>query len=190
MKKLISKEEKERLRKRNQVVVGVILVFLMVASTLGYAIQGNLGNNQDNQNPSELNYNGFKFSYVNGFWVLGNFVFKNSPKDIQDINGSELKDAQNYQGKPAYIQSEDQEAEIEATLNLRQIAERVQNACIESAGCPPDFPIKTCNDNFIIIKESEIERISQVDNCVYIEGKKENLIMLTDGFLFKVLGVK
>lgn len=189
MKKLVSKEEKERARKRNQVVVGIILVFLMVASTLGYAIQGNLGNNQGSQNPGELNYNGFKFTYVNGFWTLGNFVFRNSPEDVQDV-GLGIKDAQNYRGKPAYIQSENEEAGIEASLNMGQIASRVQEACIESIGCSSDLPVKTCNDNFIIIKESEIERVSQVDNCVYIEGKKENLVMLTDGFLFKVLGVK
>ena len=191
MKKLVSREERERLRKRNQVVVGVILAFLMVASTLGYAIQSNLGSSQDNgnQNPSELDYNGFKFSYINGFWVIGNFVFRNSPKDVQDV-GSGFNSASSYSGRPVYIQSQDESAEIEATLNLRQISERVQRACISSTNCTEGLPIKTCDDNFIIIKESDVERVSQVNNCVYIEGKKENLVALTDGFLFKILGIQ
>ena len=189
MKRLVSKEEREKQRKRNQVVVGAILVFLMVASTLGYAIQGSLGKSGNTENPSELDYNGFKFSYVNGFWVLGNFVFRNSPKNVTDI-GFGLNNAQSYQGMPVYVQSEDEEAEIEVTVNLRQIAERVQRACTENSNCTAGLPVKTCNDNFIIIKEGEIEGVSQVGGCVYIEGKKENLVMLVDEFLFKILGVK
>ncbi len=189
MRGIISKEERERVRRRNQIVVGAILVFLMVASTLGYAIQGNLGDTQGSGNSAELNYNGFKFSYINGFWVLGSFVFRNSPKDVKEVSSS-LDLAQKYQGEPVYIQSENEEAEAEATINLQQIAQRVQRACVESTNCTENLPVKTCSDNFIIIKESDVDRISQVDNCVYIEGKKENLVMLVDGFLFKILGIK
>ena len=192
MRRLISKEERERQRKRNQVTVGAILVFLMVASTLGYAIQSNLGNDSGNfgtQNSGELDYNGFKFSYINGFWVLGNFVFTNSPEDAPNL-GFGLNDAQSYQNKPFYISSESEEAEIEATLNLRQIAERVQRACTEESNCTDELPIKTCSDNFIIIKESSISDVRQEGNCVYIEGPKEELVRLVDGFLYKILGVK
>lgn len=190
MRKLVSKEEREKSRKRNQVTVGVILVFLMVASTIGFAVQGNLGNSgTGNENSDKLTYNGFEFSYLNGFWVFENFVFKNNPKEVPDI-GSDLKNIDEYRGKPLYIQSEDENAESELYVNLGQVAERVQKVCVEGTACLEGLPIKTCNDNFIIVKESEIAKISQSDGCVYIEGKKEELVKLTDQFLFRILGIK
>src|SRR3989344_6115884 len=164
MRRLVSKEEQERIRKKNQVTVGVILVFLMVASTLGFAIQSNLGSSgAGNENPSKLTYNGFEFTNTNGFWVFQNFVF---------------------------IQSEDEVAGAEVYVNLAQVAERVQEACIEGGVCVEGLPIKTCSDNFIIIREKEASSISQVDGCVYIESQKEELVKLADQFLFKILGIK
>jgi len=190
MKRLVSKEERERLRKKNRVTVGIILVFLMVASTLGFAIQDNLGNSGSVENPEKVTYNGFEFSSTNGFWVFQNFVFRYNPKEVPDV-GDVLKNIDEYRGKPVYIQSEDKVAEAELYVNLAQVAERVQEACLENdSACVEGLPIKTCSDNFIIIRESENQRISQVDGCVYIEGKKEDIVKLTDQFLFKILGIK
>ena len=166
-------------------------MFLMVGSTLGYAIQSNLGGNTATTgNNPEIEYNGFKFTYTNGFWVFGSFVFRNSPKDIPDITGDDLKNIESYRDMPLYIQSSSEEAENEAYLNLGQVVERIQKACTDDSDCVGGLPIKTCDDNFIIISESEKESIRQDRGCVYIEGKKENLVMLVDQFLFKILGVK
>jgi len=191
MKRLVSKEEQERLRKKNQWTVGLILVFLMVASTLGFAIQSNLGSSgAGNENPSKLTYNGFEFTNANGFWVFGNFVFRYNPEETPDI-GSGLSNIEEYRGKPVYIQSENEVAGAEAYVNLAQVAERVQEACIENGGvCVEGLPVKTCSDNFVIIREKEASSISQVDGCVYIEGEKEDLVKLVDQFLFKILGIR
>ena len=190
MRRLVSKEERERLRKKNRVTVGIILAFLMVASTLGFAIQDNLGKSGNgNGNPSKITYNGFEFTNANGFWVFGNFVFRYNPEEVPDI-GSGLRNIEEYRGKPVYIQSEDEVAGAEVYVNLAQVAERVQEACIEGAVCIEGLPVKTCSDNFIIIREKEASSISQVDGCVYIEGQKEELVKLADQFLFKVLGIK
>ncbi|MBS3086233.1 hypothetical protein J4422_00860 [Candidatus Pacearchaeota archaeon] len=190
MRRLVSKEEQERIRKKNQVTVGVILVFLMVASTLGFAIQSNLGSSgAGNENPSKLTYNGFEFTNTNGFWVFQNFVFRYNPEEVPDI-GSGLRNIEGYRGKPVYIQSEDEVAGAEVYVNLAQVAERVQEACIEGGVCVEGLPIKTCSDNFIIIREKEASSISQVDGCVYIESQKEELVKLADQFLFKILGIK
>ena len=190
MKRLVSKEEQERLRKKNQWTVGLILVFLMVASTLGFAIQSNLGSSgAGNENPSKLTYNGFEFTNANGFWVFGNFVFRYNPEETPDI-GSGLRNIEEYRGKPVYIKSEDEVAEAEVYVNLAQVAERVQEACIEGAVCIEGLPVKTCSDNFIIIKESNNSKITQENNCVFIEGQKEELTALADQFLFKMLGIR
>ena len=196
MRKIVSAEEEAKKKKRRQVILGVVLAFIMVASTIGFAIQSNsgIGNSpQGDVSGNEIEYNGFKFVNQNGLWVLGNFVFRYVPQQIPDItsdSGSDIKPASNYQGKPAYVYSEDDEAEIEIAVNLGQIAQRVQKACPEDTICSGDLPVKTCSDNFIIIKESNTSSITQENNCVFIEGQKEELTALADQFLFKILGIR
>ncbi len=194
MRKLVSKEEEAKKQRRNQVILVVFLAFVLIASTIGFAIQsGSFGNtNSDQTSVNEAEYNGFKFVSQNGLWVLGNYVFKYTPQQVPDIDsGSEIKLKANYQGKPAYVYSEDEEAEIEIVVNLGQIAQRVQKACPENTTCrEKDLPEKTCNDNFIIIKEGNTNSITQRNNCVFIEGKKEDLAALADQFLFKILEVR
>jgi hypothetical protein len=57
MKRLVSKSERERRAKRNQIIVGIVLVFLMVLSVLGFALQGNAGNQEEDK----IVYNGLEF---------------------------------------------------------------------------------------------------------------------------------
>jgi len=128
MKRLVSKEERERLRKKNRVTVGVILVFLMVASTLGFAIQDNLGNSGSVENPEKVTYNGFEFSSTNGFWVFQNFVFRYNPKEVPDV-GDVLKNIDEYRGKPVYIQSEDKVAGKTSLHTIRRQSCRSRVIC-------------------------------------------------------------
>ena len=192
MRKIISKHHEGRIRKRNQIIVGGILIFVMVGSVLGFALQGfNLGgtNNRNDGSSNSIEYNGFEFVNQNGLWVLGNFIFRNVPQQVEDI-GNISNNINNYQGKPLYIYSESEEAELEIFINLGNIVLRTQKACIEGVECPGDFPVKTCEDNFIIIMEKNISNIIQQDNCIFIEGNREDLTKLTDQFLFKILGIR
>ncbi len=192
MRKIETKREREGKRRRNQIIVGVVLVFVMLFSTLGFAFQNFYftgGDADSDSSEGKVTYNDFEFTNVNGLWVLGNFVFKNTPQQVQDV-GTGLKSIDNYQGKPLYIYSENEEAEIEVYVNLGQVAERVQKACIEGEECSTNLPVKTCTDNFIIIKQTNNTVIRQENNCVYIEGTQENLVALADQFLFKILGIK
>jgi len=74
----------------------------------------------------------------------------------------------------------------------------VQSACLDeeadifnlTSACETNSPIKNCADNFIIIRESNETKIMQNENCVFIQGKKENLIKITDEFLFNVFGIR
>ena len=191
MERFISKSERERKTKRKQIIIGVSLAFLMMLSVLGFALQGGGGNQEDENSSDKVIYNGFEFTYINGFWMIGSFAFKYNPEQVPDL-GFGLRDVTFYQGFPAYIYSENDGAEIEVYVNLGQVAQRVQNACIDEEGieCSEDIPVKTCEDNFIIIRESNNSRIIQDNNCVYIEGLQEDLTKLVDQFLFKILGIK
>lgn len=191
MRRIVSRYAEGRKRRRNQITIGVILIFVMVISVLGFALQGFGSGNTDTEDSSvnNIEYNGFEFVNQNGLWVLGNFIFRNVPQQVEDI-GFVSSTINDYQGKPLYISSESDEAELEIYINIGNIALRIQKACTEEEECSGDFPVKTCTDNFIIIRESNISNIMQQDNCVFIEGDSEDLTKLTDQFLFKILGIR
>ena len=186
MRSITSKQNKE---KRKQIIVGAILIFVMFGSVFG-VIVGSFGKKD---NTKKINYNGFEFIKQNDFWFTSdgnlNFVFKYNPKEVAKID-SELMYLDNYYGKPLYIFSESEEAEIEIYRNLNQIVQRMQPACFDGEVCEENWPVKTCEDNFIIIKESNITKIIQNKSCVFIQGRQEDLTKITDEFLFKVLGIE
>ncbi len=163
----------------------------MFFSVLGYSM--NSGGDEETE---KISYNGIDFTKELGLWnaKVSNlqFSFVYNPQETEEINSS-LKLLENYAGKPLYLYSGDREALTEVYRNIfyqNLIVQRVQEACFEGEKCEGDFPIKTCSDNFIIIKESENNQIYQQENCVFIEGKKEDLVRLADSFLFKIVGVQ
>ena len=192
MRKIISRGNEEKKRRRNQFLVGGVLIFVMLTSVIGYSF---IKDQSSNGSSVQMIYDGYTFTQTSGFWnvKIGNsqFSFKYNPVEAPKTS-SILNPLGNYQNKPLYIYSENQAAATEIYKNLfyqNQIAQRVQDACIEGENCSNNAPIKTCQDNLIIIKESSNTGITQNNNCVYIEGKMENLTMLSDSFLYKIIGV-
>ncbi len=190
MRKIVSKEEEEKRRKRNQIILGVVLAFVMLVSALSFAFQERSFNTTNSGVPSnKIDYNGFKFINQNGLWYLGNFSFTYLPQEV-NYTALGINPITSYQGKPVYIYSENQGAEVEVTTNIGLVAQRVQKACPVGVSCDISIPVRTCSDNFIIIREGSNSSITQKDNCVLIEGQKKELTALADQFLFKTLGIK
>ena len=200
IRRITSKHEEQKLKKRNQWIIGIILIGIMLLSLFGSGFYMFSENNQEGSNENTMNYNGLEFINKNGLWFLtldgSEFVFKNSPKEIVNIEiTGELKLLNNYYGRPLYVYSEDQESELEIYLNLNNIAQRIQNACFEGFNnskqkCDESLPIKNCKDNFIIIQEKNSSNIIQEDNCVFIYSPLSEMLKTTDEFLFNVLEVK
>ncbi len=200
MKKIRTKYSEAKKQKRNQMIVGAVLVFVMFGSVFG-VIVGSFGQDKDSKN---MKYNGIEFVEQNGFWFASkgnlNFVFRNNPEQVEKID-SELNYFNSYEGKPLYIYSENYGAELEVLRNFfyqNQIVQRVQSACLDGEAdifnktteCDVNLPVKNCENNFIIIRESNETRIVQNKNCVFIHGEKENLSKITDEFLFNVFGIR
>ena len=191
MRRLGSKRKETKKQKRKQLIVGIILASILFASIFGYGFRG-----RDGSEENKVTYNGYEFIEEDGFWFMeiGNFEFsfRYNPQETEQID-SDLNPLESYYGKPLYISSEDIESESEIYRNLKYqnpIIQRMQLACLEGETCEDDeLPIKTCEDNFIIIKESDITKVSQDNNCVFIEGQGENLTKITDGFLLKIIGI-
>lgn len=192
MRKIKSKYEEKKRQKRNNYIVGAILIVVLFGSVFGILVNS-FGKN--NSNTNNIEYNGVVFTNQDDLWhaSIGNFsfAFKNNPLELNYTGIPNVKHLENYQNKPLYVYSENYDSRGEIYRNMENIVERMQPACINNASCDGDYPIKTCSDNFIIIKENnETTNITQEDNCVYISGSNEELVNLTDEFLFRMIGIK
>ena len=182
MKSILSKHNSEKRARRNKIIVGLFLVFIMFFSVAEYALSGqDPGEDAIPKTTSTNSYNGFEFSEQNGYWILNveesSFIFSYNPNEIPRIN-SIANPLENYREKILYIVSNNSLAEAEIRVNMAQFS----NGIIEAEK-------ENCAQNTIIIKENQENKITQKDNCVYIEGKKEDLVKTTDEFLFKLLKI-
>lgn len=176
-------------RKKNQKLMGIFLVFIMFGSVFGLVVNSFLGQGKK----VSIEYNGFEFVNQNSYWEFQkdnlNFVFKNNPNQVEEIPG-EIDSYEKYYYKPIYFYSENSESTSEISNNFNQISLGIEFACLEEDSCDESVQIKNCEDNFILIKENSEKNIFQKDNCVFIEGPKEELVKITDEFLFKTLEIR
>ena len=188
MRRILSKKKQKSKDRFKQILVGLVLIFILVLSMLGYSLMGRESSSQE----EKIIYNDLEFINKNGFWVLEQegiqFIFKYNPEEVEKINSS-VNSINYYYDKPLYINSEDGESTTEIYRNINQLVQRMQEACLNKEDCVGDLPVKGCDSNFIIIRESNITGITQNQSCVFIEGPKENLTMLSDEFLFKIFGI-
>jgi len=190
MEKIVSKETKKSKERFNQLLIGLIFIFLMVLSTFGYSLSSG---DEEAQGSENIEYNGYKFTKNNDYWLMDiqgmQFAFHYNPKEVNLIPGN-VSYLNSYMGKPLYIQSENGDASSEIYMNLNQIAQRIQYACINGSNCTGDYPTKDCDSNFIIIKEDNITGIEQDNGCVFLQGPEEDMLKIVDEFLFKIMGIQ
>lgn len=183
IRRISSREKEERKRKRNQFILGGFLILIMFFSVIAYAVMGLVNFGSNSENLETINYNGFEFQNQNGFWLLEkdgkNFIFRNNPNSVEKIN-NEIKPAGDYAGKTLYVYSENVLAESEIRANLFYFADNIEVSEFKD----------NCENNFIVIRESMEKRVLRKNNCIFIEGKKEDLISMTDSFLFKLLEIQ
>jgi hypothetical protein len=189
MRDLESKQDIEKRRRKNQWIIGGILILLMLGSTFGIIVDSFGTKNTT----GKVEYNGYKFVDESGFWTttIGSykFIFTYNPEQVERIPTT-VNYLTGYAGTPLYISSEDYVAEVEIYRNLGSIVQRFQGACLNETNCPDNWPIKDCSNNFIIIKVANESKIYQDQKCVFIEGKQENLTQMTDEFLFWITGIE
>jgi len=199
MRKILGQAERNKKNKRNQLFMGLILIFLMVFSTLGFAFGNSISGIS---NTEEIEHKGVEFirDSNTGFWSFNiqdiNFLTTYNPTEVDDIFFSNYQTIQGYTGKPLYFVG-DSTAFSEFDRNLRgRFVVRINNACL-SDECEGDFPVKDCSrDNIIIIREPvegefiNQEEIYEDENCVYIIANTHNQIRYADAYLFELLGIK
>lgn len=197
MIKILSEEEKKRIIKRNQLIVGGMMISLLIISTVGYAFS-NAGN--DTNGSLTVDIQGISFTKENDYWhfIVNNneFVTRYNPEEVASIPYLNYLTIQDYKDKPLYFAGETGEHTIELKRNLGgRFVLRMSEACVEGEICENDLPIKNCTrDNLIVYKkvveENETETIYQEDKCTYIIARTEHQTQYTDVFLYKLLGLR
>jgi len=192
IKRLSSKQEQKRKAKKNQLIIGLTLVGLMILSTFGIIVNS-FGNNEETD---EITYNGYVFEESGGIYSLklgeAEFYFRTNPEEIKNLEyeSNHSKLISDYLSKPLYIDSPNQIPYAELYQNLYPFAQKIQPACIDEKNCASEeYPIKTCEDEMIIVRKKSDNNIYQEENCIFIEAKNEDLNKLTDKFLFTLIGI-
>lgn len=168
IRKIKSREEIEKARKRNIAIISFFMLFLLVVSTAGYAliVGGNFGSSNDN-NQADIEY-----------WLpLGS-----SLEEIKDIPVNIYFSLENYKNFPVYISANNSRVFSGIYSIIGKYASRVNEACYKE--CEEDLPEKDCSENFIVYKESEENIVYQLDRCIFIEGNLKTV----DAFLYRIAG--
>lgn len=188
----MTREERKKTVKRNQIILGLILVLLMVFSTLGYALSGR----GDEEESGNINYKGIDFIKDNsGYWRFNiqgfDFATQYSPEETQDIYFFLYASVSDYNGKPLYFAG-NTEAGIELKRNLNYFSQRMNDACLDD-DCKGDFPVKNCSEDYVISISEPLEYedsgVLQNENCIMIIANSTEQIRYSDAVLFKLLGI-
>lgn len=161
---------------------------MVLLSIVGYSFQ-----TSEKTSQKKVEFNGNEFVYNSGYWRTNfqdnSLIFLYNPLETNSTADLSLR-VNDYLNKPLYIYSENSDAEVEIYRNLQYFITRVQYACPEGFSCSEEFPIKSCEDNLIIIEEAESSGIKQQNHCIFIQGKEEDLSRLTDEVLYKIFNLK
>jgi len=192
MKKIETKEQGEKRKKRNHLLIGIVMVGLMVLSTGGYAIM----NNESSSGNSFIKYNNVKFYSQDGYWVFNynnqQFSTQYNPEETKNITVQTSVNLAKYSQAVVYFDTESGQPNNEIYRNIYPFILKTNGACLENETCSGNYPIKDCSNNIIIIKEpskNETERIYQEQNCIFIKAYEANQTKFADAFLFKLLGI-
>jgi len=194
----IVKEKKSHTKKqrRNQIIVGVVLVVLMFLSIAGFAFQGS----EEDGSGDTISYNGQEFVKQNNLWFTqkGDNLFSilTHPDDIPEINNS-IDKLNKYQNKVLYLNSNNPQATGEVYRNIISFTTRWQEACIENHieeyVCEENWPIKNCEDERIIVikTSSDLEEIEvmQEGKCLFISGNETEIVKAVDSTILEIIGV-
>ena len=184
MRKIRTQADADRKMKRNNLIMGVVLVGLLVLSTLGYSLISS-----DSEDDSKVSEFGVDFFRVSGMWraEIGGVVFwfQNLPSEVSDVVVNGSFDFNSYVNQPLYFVSPNEGAS-EVLNNLGDVVLRYQEACFGNVSCGGDLPMKSCDDNLIIFESGNNSMVYRNESCVFIVG---DAVKATDAFLYKVLGV-
>lgn len=185
MRKIKTQEELDKIKRRNAVIIGLTLIFLLVISSLGYSIMS-----REPEESSFVDYGPYRFFRVSDYWVLKTeeleLSFSNLPNELENITLEGEYNLMDYYNEPIYLVNANVGAN-ELLSILGRYALRYQEACINESDCIEDLPLKDCSENvFIFIDSNEENKVYKNESCVYIKGDQ---IKGVDKLLYALLNI-
>lgn len=218
MKPLETAKVKEKRKKRLQTIIGIIIVVIMIASTIGFAL---LERYQREEEQTQTTYRNYKFIKTATGWqtnlkISNKIITINSyhlPQEVENISSQGKPLLSDFVGKAVFltykgnIDKNPEQAAQESALQyynaLNQLALRMQIACSpadeNSSFCiENNLPTKSCEDanedNAIIIIEelqdsTEQATVNYKNYCLEVKGKGLELIKATEKSIFMIFGI-
>jgi len=184
MKRIQTLDMKERKAKRNNIILGVILIALLVIAPLGYSLMNN-----DEESSAKVTENGVDFYKVNGLWktVIEEqvFAFQYLPSEVGSVPVEGIHDLGSYVNQPLYFVGIN-EAAPEILNNIQRYVLRYQEACLNESLCGEGLPLKDCDSNIISYEPGNYTKVYKNESCVYLVG---DAIMAADAFLYATLHI-
>ena len=181
-------------RKLSLLIVGAV-VFLMIISVVSYSFTGS--DNQQQNQENTIDYNGHKFTNVNGNWITSisgqQISFQNNPKELENITIQIglylLKEKVYIAFNPKEMDKEDYELQTLKSLVQTQ-RQNVQLACITEEDCG-DMPIVNCNNqnSIIYLKQSTETKGYTEASCIILEAPEKEQNRIIERFYYKLIGV-
>lgn len=203
---LKKEENKEEKRKRNVILIGIIMIGLMVFSTVGYAFfEGTTTESQ------KTKYKDYVFTTTGENWqtkvkISGSETTINSfylPQDVENISMNGTLLLSDFEGKTIYFITNNTNSERNVVSKIYTDFEgyftRSQLACSlenENTTFCSNLPIKHCDDTsqeIMVVKINEIVNstasIDYKSNCLTISGSSGDLLRTADRILFEAYGI-
>lgn len=193
MRKIQSRSEHEKKVRRNNFILGFVMVGLLVLSTAGYAIFS--GGNSDDS--GDVNSG---FVKQGDKWLLRtqgeeNLYFSYLPNETLEVEIDEGENfgVESYSSEPVYFvlkngEDVEKDAEREILQNIGGFFLRSQRACLEGMNCEGDLPTKNCSSNiFVIDASASLSAVSSNESCVYIRGE---VVRAADAYLYEIFGLR
>tara|TARA_Y100000310_G_scaffold76463_1_gene72951 strand:+ start:4717 stop:5316 length:600 start_codon:yes stop_codon:yes gene_type:complete len=199
MRRIETLQTRESRDKRNRTAIGVVLIVLMVSSTVGFIFAFH-GGGLPGSNSDEIDYD-FEYNDIGFFrsgsklvFQVGNGVFETSlePSEIESVEFNVFVNAEDFFNRPLYFVFDQREEVVEELeRNLGSLALRYDDACLEDRECSDEeFVVKSCEDNVIVISESEEIKTYKEGNCIFLEGPKDMQMILADKLIYRALGIQ
>ncbi|MBT7660945.1 hypothetical protein HN604_02575 [archaeon] len=208
LEKIKTKDEQDKKRRKNQLIVGTIMIGLLVLSTAGFSLLSSDDSEESDSAYNSILENGYEFSNYQGQWALDyngqEILFNYLPSEVGEVVIEGEFDINTYPGSTLYFVGSGGAAGNEVLNVLGSYASKYQGACLEGDSCEEDLPTKSCDSNLIIfekgsvvVDESGVEgpyenidlsetKVIKSDNCVFLGGDQ---LRSADAFLYKLLGV-
>jgi hypothetical protein len=193
MRKILPKKDIEKKQTRNQVIIALLLGFLMIGSTLGFAL---LSGERSYDISEKVNYNGFLFERNDqGYWGVNvqgaNFVTFYNPQEIENLDLNLEVSLDDFYNKPFYYVGSNSQAMNEITVNFGPYLSILpQEVCLPEDKCDNEKLVRDCSNNIIIFVEKDSIKTYKEENCIFIEAPYNDQIKIVDKIIFKSIGIE